>query len=142
VAGWGEDQVLAYLETRALPEAVKWVQESKKVADQFGLRLVAYEGGQHMTAIAGAENNEALTRLLHAANASPRMATLYRRYLDAWKRAGGDLFCHFNSVEPWSKWGSWGMLQYQDEDPAKSPKFLEAMRWASSQGQRVNVPRK
>src|SRR5215467_2108041 len=69
VAGWGEDQVLAYLETRALPEAVKWVQDSKKVADQFGLRLVAYEGGQHMTAIAGAENNEAITRLLHAANA-------------------------------------------------------------------------
>jgi hypothetical protein len=32
-------------------------------------------------------------------------------------------------------------MQYYDDDPAKSPKFLATMRWARSCGQTVNVPR-
>ncbi|HVK05057.1 MAG TPA: hypothetical protein VM490_16390, partial [Armatimonadaceae bacterium] len=54
----------------------------------------------------------------------------YAKYYDEWTRAGGDLFCHFSSVGEWSKWGSWGLLQYQDDDPARSPKFAATMRWA------------
>jgi hypothetical protein len=102
--------------------------------------MVAYEGGQHLLGIFGAENNEKLTRLLHAANAHPRMGQLYERFLDAWAAAGGDLFCHFNSVSSWSKWGSWGLLRDSLEDPAKSPKFMATMNWARKQGQKVRVP--
>jgi hypothetical protein len=141
VAGWTVDKVLDHLETRSLPQSVKWIQDSKRLADKFGLKLVAYEGGQHMLGIWEVQNNEAITRLLLKTNAHPRLAEIYRRYFDAWEKSGGDLFCYFTSVGVWSKFGSWGLLQYYDDDPAASPKLQAVMRWASSRGQRVSQPK-
>lgn len=140
VARWTVEQALDYMETKALPQSVHAIEESKKVADEFGLKLVAYEGGQHMVGIAGGENNDTVNRLFYAANAHKRMGDIYNKYFDAWARAGGDVFCYFSSVGNWSKWGSWGALQYYDEEPAKSPKFMSIMRWAKQCGQNVNVP--
>ena len=85
-------------------------------------------------------SNEAMTRLFHAANRDPRMGAIYQKYYDAWTAEGGDLFCYFASTGAWSKWGSWGILQWFDDDPAKSPKFMATMRWARQCGQRVNIP--
>jgi hypothetical protein len=98
---------------------------------------VAYEGGQHLVGVYGAENNERLTARLQAANRHPRMGQIYARYLAAWQRAGGDLFCHFSSVSRWSKWGSWGLLEYSDDRLADAPKFLATTRWARQLGQPV-----
>lgn len=129
VARWKVDQVLDYCEEKALPEAINWIAANKKVADQHGLKLVCYEAGQHLVGIGGAENNDALTKLLHAANAHPRMKTIYEKYLRAWTEHGGDLCCHFSSVSAWSKWGSWGAMQYADDDPARSPKYQAIIEW-------------
>ncbi|GIW87609.1 MAG: hypothetical protein KatS3mg108_1933 [Isosphaeraceae bacterium] len=141
VARWPLERLFDHLETVALPEVERWLADQKAVADRYQLPLIAYEAGQHLVGIQGAENNEDLTRLFHQANADPRMGRLYDRYFAAWERAGGDLICHFSSVAAWSKWGSWGLLQWDDEDPAESPKFMAAMRWARSRGQSVAVPR-
>jgi hypothetical protein len=137
IGHWPAAKVLRYLEERVLPRSVKWIREQKAVADRNGLALVAYEGGQHMVGARGAENNEALTQVLFAANADPKIATVYAKYLDAWRREGGGLFCHYSSVGEWSKWGSWSLLQYLDDDPARSPKYQAVMRWARSLGQTV-----
>jgi hypothetical protein len=134
------DRFLDYVETNALPECIRWMQDNKKVADQYGLKLVAYEAGQHFVGVAGGENNEALTRLLHAANAHPRMAGLYAKYFTAWEACGGDLLCHFSSVGQWSKWGSWGLLQFADDDPARAPKFGATQQWARKLGQKLRDP--
>jgi hypothetical protein len=40
-------------------------------------------------------------------------------------------------VGQWSKWGSWGLLQFADDDAAKSPKFTATMEWAKKLGQPV-----
>lgn len=132
VAGWTVDQVLDHLERHSLPETAKHIADNKTVADKYGLKLIAYEGGQHMVGIQGAENNEALTKLFHAANAHPRLEGIYDRYFAAWDQAGGGLFCYFASVGVWAKWGSWGMLQYLDDDQRASPKWRATMRWAAS----------
>jgi hypothetical protein len=63
-----------------------------------------------------------------------------QKYFNAWIEASGDLFCYFSSVGRWSKWGSWGILQHYDDDPAQSPKFTATFHWAKSQGQKVNLP--
>jgi len=140
VSAWSVDQVLDHMLKVVLPESVNMVQKQKAVADKYGLRLVAYEAGQHMVGVHGGENNEALTRLFHAANVHPRMGDIYRDYYAAWQASGGDLLCHFASVGKWNKWGSWGLLQYADEPEEKSPKFMATMSWATSCGQPVNVP--
>jgi hypothetical protein len=140
VAGWSVEQALDHLERESLPKSIRAIGATKEIADKYGLQLIAYEGGQHMVGVAGGENNEAMTRLFHAANAHPRMGQIYGKYYRAWTEAGGDLFCYFSSVGKWSKWGSWGIMQHYDDDPAKSPKFLATMRWAKQRGQPVHCP--
>lgn len=140
VASWPVERFLDYVETNALPECIRWMEEHRQVAHEHGLKLVCYEAGQHFVGVQGGENHEGLTRLLHAANGHARMADLYGRYYEAWQARDGDLLCHFSSVGQWSKWGSWGLLQYADEDPGSSPKFVATMRWARKLGQPVSVP--
>jgi hypothetical protein len=137
VENWTVDQALDYMENKSLPVSVRMMQDTKKVADEFGLRMVAYEGGQHMVGVTGGENNEKMTALFHAANAHPRMGGIYDKYFAAWTDAGGDLFAYFSSVGQWSKWGSWGVIQYYDDGPAKSPKLQALLRWAKARGQAV-----
>ena len=95
----------------------------KRLADAAGLELVAYEGGQHLVGTRGAENIQALTDRLHAANRSDRMAAAYRRHLEIWGERGGGLYCLFASVAQPSKWGSWGLLESESQDPADAPKW-------------------
>jgi hypothetical protein len=130
VAKWSVEKVLDYTEKQALPKAIEFIRAQKALANQFGLRLIAYEGGQHLVGLQQAVNNDELTQVLLAANAHPRMGEIYEPYLDAWSREGGDLFCHYSSVSRWGKFGSWGLLQFWDDDPAKSPKFMATMNWA------------
>jgi hypothetical protein len=72
VAKWSVDQVLDRVETNALPECIGWMKAQKAMADKYWLKLVCYEAGQHLVGIGGGENNEALTKLLIAANRHPR----------------------------------------------------------------------
>ncbi len=97
------------LNTTSLAESVKWIQEDKKVADAWGLPLVAYEGGQHL--VDYSQSNTALQDLFTKANHDPRMGELYTKYLNAWKDNGGQTFVTFSYVAGDSKWGYWGALQ-------------------------------
>ena len=106
-----------------------------EVVGSIGRGLVVLVG------VAGGENNQKMTALFGACNAHPRMGKIYDQYLAAWTQAGGDVFCNFSSVGRWSKWGSWGVMQHYDEDPAKAYKFLSLMRWAKRCGQEVTVPK-
>ena len=140
VAGWSLDRVFDHMENVSLPRAIRAMEATEEVAERHNLALVAYEGGQHMVGVGGGQDNETLTRLLHEANRDARMGGIYRRYYDAWQAAGGDLFCHFSSIGRWSKWGSWGLMEYYDDNPRDYPKFQATMQWAEKQGQAVNAP--
>jgi hypothetical protein len=129
VANWTVDQLLDHVENTSLPDSKRWMEDASSAAKKYGLKLLAYEGGQHLVGVGGGENNEKLTRLFAAANKSKRMGMIYTEYLKAWQEAGGDLFCHFSSVAAWSKWGNWGLLENYDEDETQSPKFMAVMRW-------------
>lgn len=96
-----------------------------KVAKDKGLQLVAYEGGQHIVGKIGLENNEKLTDFFIALNRHPEMYAVYTQLLNNWKQAGGTLFMHFVDVADPSKWGSWGALEYVDQEG--SPKYNALM---------------
>ena len=136
VADWSLNQVFAYLNNTMLPQCEAWIHSNKKVADQYGLKLVAYEAGQHLVGYAGSENNEKLTQLFLQANADARMGEVYAKSLAMWQRLGGDLICAFNSVGAWSKWGSWGLLEYHNEP---TPKFKAVIDWANARGQKMRL---
>jgi len=137
VTTWTVDQVLDEMINIRLPIAANEIMEHKQVADQYGLLLLAYEGGQHAVGVNGAENNDQLTELLTSVNRHPRMGDLYDAYYQTWQNNGGDLFMYFSSISRWNKWGCWGIMEYYNSDPKDYSKFLSTMRWAKSLGQPV-----
>ena len=100
-------------------------RDNMRVARRFGLRLVAYEGGQHLVATGANTGDQTLTDKLINANRAPAMQHLYERMFDAWYAASGnDLMVLFNSAAQPSKFGSWGLLESQEQPPERAPKYL------------------
>ena len=108
------EDVLDSLEA-ALPEALMYAQQCKDVVENYGLPLLAYEGGQHLTG-GIYHGNDTLTQLLTAANRHPRMGELYCRYYDAWYNSiEGSLFAVFASHSRYGQWGSWGIKEWYED---------------------------
>ncbi len=134
VSSWSIDTLMNELRVDMLK-----VMEKNKInqtnAQQRGLALIAYEGGQHLAGHGGVENNTALTNKFHTANRDPRMGELYSDYLVKWRNQGGQMFALFNSCEAYSKWGSWGLIEYTDVPRGDSPKFEAVRRFVSDNHQ-------
>lgn len=123
------EQVVTTLSSSAITEAVGWTHDQAAVAEANGLRLICYEGGQHFVGILGAESNATLTSVLHAANRDPRMQDRYREYLTALEQEGVDLFVNFTHIGEWSQWGSWGVLEDQQQAATDAPKWRALIAW-------------
>ena len=72
------------------------------------------------------EKAEAETTLLAG---HPRMKQLYLDYLAGWKQSGGTLMAVFSSMGTYSKWGSWGLLEYHGQPPAEAPKYQAVLEF-------------
>jgi len=114
----------------------KMIEDNKKTnatyaaeAKKRGLKLMAYESGQHLVGYGGAENNEKLMSLFHNANRHPKMRELYLEDLKNWQEVGGSTFCVFSSVGKYSKWGSWGVLEWSDQKEDTAPKMMALREW-------------
>lgn len=129
VADWSIEQVINHLNHNILPKTIQEIREHKRIAEEFGLELVAYEAGQHLTGIQGAENNQRLIELFKQVNGSPQMGELYSRYLEAWKTEGGGLICMFSSTSRWTKWGMWGLLESWHQQIEDIPKAKATFDW-------------
>lgn len=99
------------------------VREYAAVAKKRGLKLMAYEAGQHLAGHGGAENNVKLMELFHAVNRHSGMKDLYLADMRQWFDASGDVLCLFSSVGRYSKWGSWGLLEHGDQNELTAPKM-------------------
>ena len=130
VIALGVDGMLKKLEKEILPETIDAIKKQKEVADRYGLKLVCYEAGQHLVGLWGANDSEELNRILMSVNRSERMGELYDRYYRAWEELGGGTLCHFSSVGKWTKWGSWGLIEYATEMPEDSPKYRVTLEYA------------
>jgi hypothetical protein len=94
-----------------LAEAGNWITQNAAVADNHHLTLVAYEGGQHLVGTGSNINNAVLTQKLIAANRDSAMQALYCDYLDLWYQNTTTLFCHYASIQRYSPYGSWGLME-------------------------------
>lgn len=112
-----------------IKENEQTIARQAELANRQGLDLIAYEGGQHLVGYHGAENNQALERLFHAANRHPGMRQLYLDYLAGWKRHGGKLLVVFSSVGKYSKWGSWGLMEYHGQPLSEAPKYQAVLQF-------------
>jgi hypothetical protein len=134
IDGWGPERLLDALEDE-VTELLPKIRLAAHAAQSRGMELLAYEAGQHLAGRGGRQNDAALTSLFLATNRHPRMKPLYQRYLRGWQRNGGGLMMLFSFVSKPSKWGSWGLLEWQDQPRMQAPKWdavLELVSEASS----------
>ena len=88
------------------------------IAKEWGLDLVAYEGGTHVVASYENHDDDTLNDFLIYFNYTPEMAALYDQVFEGWKAVDAGVFAAFLDVERPSKYGSWGHLRYLgDQNP-------------------------
>lgn len=121
----------------ALQEAYERMEAYVDLAQQQGLQLFAYEGGQHLVGHGEVKNNQTITDLFIAANRDPRMGDLYREYLTSWNEVGGDLFLNYKDISKPNKWGSWGILENALQE--SSPKY-DAVMELTGNSKQINEP--
>ncbi|WP_445926099.1 hypothetical protein [Leptodesmis sp.] len=121
-----------------IPTEIKQMFDSNYaiVTKRYGLDLLAYEGGSHLTSYQFSADQQAqMHDLFLAVNQSSRMRDLYKAYLDQWQQSGGILFNQFVDVNASTKWGYWGVLEYQNQDINTAPKYLGLMDFIQAQSQ-------
>jgi hypothetical protein len=130
----GQELRLSSLSGGAIEAAMDVVDQNREVAVARNLRLISYEGGQHLAPVFPLDDNETIGDMLIAANRDARMEQLYLDYLAAWRARGGELFVHYQDVYlPSSRFGSWGALEYVGQPAADTHKYRALQRYIDTQ---------
>ena len=123
-----QDQIIDQILNHLRNGMKQYVKNNYNQAEQYGLKFFAYEGGAGLVSSSmPADKEPQVTALFEAVNRNPRMKDVYVEYLNMWKASGGRLFNQFVDVGAYSKFGSWGALEYQNQDPNTAPKYLGLM---------------
>ncbi|MEE9350845.1 MAG: hypothetical protein V3U78_01190, partial [Thiotrichaceae bacterium] len=111
----------------SIDNTLKFVKQQAGIAKNYGVRLVAYEGGQHLVHSKTHSLKEGANPHLLKANKHPLMAQAYYRLLNGWKKAGGSLFVAFSAPRPSTWHGSWGVKEHINEPNHLAPKYRALM---------------
>lgn len=116
----------------AIPNLLENLANQRAQAESFGLRLTAYEGGQHMHhsfAIEGLTEAEAerLGDFVGGFVRSPEMVALYTQLWEGWQEVGQGPFMQFTETSLPSRYGSWGLLAFPEDDNPRA-RFVKALQ--------------
>jgi hypothetical protein len=126
------DEILQTISPAEINNVRGNVISQKAAADTQGSRLVCYEAGQGFVGVGEAVNDDTLTNILTSANRDQRMYDRYIEYLNMLKANGVDMCGNFSFVGAPSKWGSWGVLEYQDQPIDQAPKYRALVNWINA----------
>lgn len=114
----GEGGLTAFFQDRlpqAMDDRIASARQQRDLAKRYGLRYIAYEAGQHVTASSDVD-------LLLQIQRDPRMGQLYTRYLNYWRNEFGDLMVLFVDYSPTNQYGGWGLQEYIGQPLSEAPK--------------------
>jgi len=92
-------------------------EKHRKLADSAGLKLIAYEGGQHVLKKAKVINRD------------PAMFTLYQEYLRVMS-LHLVVFCHYAHVGQAGDGGAWGCIEHTGDPLVEAPKYRALAEWS------------
>jgi hypothetical protein len=106
-----------------------YVDSSKKLANKYGLELLAYEAGQHLIRYDPPHTvkDPAVLNMFMRAQKDPRMQEAYHRYLTGWAQHGGGLLMHFYGVGELTRKNFFSMLDYAGQ--ISTPKYAALMQY-------------
>ncbi len=119
-------------EIYSIPGVVKLISKQAKIADSYGVDLIAYEGGQHLVDWKSRSIHKNPTKLFIQANRDWRMAKAYKDFFRGWKQAGGKLFVNFSAPRTSQWFGSWGTKEYLNQPLSKAPKHRAILQFIKS----------
>lgn len=96
-------------------EQLKTQEQLNAIAAYPWIELAAYESGQHLVGVGTWANNTDLTSLLIEANRHPGMYDASFEDITGWRASGAGLMCAFSACRTPTQWGSWGILEFQDQ---------------------------
>jgi hypothetical protein len=114
---------------RSLPKIMHELEKHAKLAKEFGISLIAYEGGQGLVDWAAKDYTKHPNPLFFAANRDPRMAELYLDLYKQWREIGGDLFVAFSAPRTCNAHGCWGLKEYIRQDVGDAPKLEATLKY-------------
>ncbi len=119
-----------------IEEMMRYVREVVAEANKYGIDVVAYEGGNHMSpqfyywpTNSFYQNDKLLVDKLVWINRQPEMADIYKQYMDAWRGTGAKLHMTFMSSGAYTRYGSWGLLEYGTQTMAEAHKYRGLTEW-------------
>lgn len=121
-------------DTDSVSSITQLISNQVTIANQFGVDLYAYEGGQHLKVNFGdpeisQAKKDSLQDLFTAANKDPRMGELYIKLLSEWKQRGGKQFMLFTSPQSFNRFGFFGIKEHINQARSDAPKYDAAMRF-------------
>ena len=130
VSSWLTARLMDPSYDQSIPVIAGWLKSNRDVARQYGLKLLAYEGGQHLLqgfGISGmTEQDQAtLTTFLSAYVRSPAMADLYDILWTTWGGLGDGPFMQFTDVDQASKWGAWGLYAALGDHTPRADQLMD-----------------
>lgn len=90
----------------------------RQIADAAGMKLIAYEGGQHVT------------RDAQGINRDPAMHAIYTEYLTEMNKHY-TLFVHYAHVGQAGKGGAWGAIEFTGQPLDQAHKYRALAEWGS-----------
>ncbi|SEJ77962.1 Ca2+-binding protein, RTX toxin-related [Pseudooceanicola nitratireducens] len=109
----------------SIPAKLELLKDANDIIESYGLKMVAYEGGQHVHhsfAVRGLTDTDisVLTDFMIDFVRSEEMANLYQALWDGWAEISENPFMQFGDVQSTSKTGSWGLYTSLDDSTPRS----------------------
>lgn len=113
------DSIMTTILPAKVNETLDLAAQQKAIAQNYNLRYVTYEGGQHVVL----PNNQALLAQIER---DPRMYDVYRSFIGGWQTRVGDTLNLFALTSPISPYGAWGLSEYAGQPLTETPKMRAA----------------
>ncbi|WP_044033617.1 hypothetical protein [Roseobacter denitrificans] len=130
---WLADKLMDPAYKGSIPQIADVLATTAALAEEHGLKLSAYEGGQHVHhAFAvrdlSSEDVAAMQDFMVDFVRSEQMGELYRELWDVWAEYGDGPFMQFGDVGSPSKWGSWSLYAGLEDSTPRSEAIEELNR--------------
>jgi len=129
------------VDVKSLEGTINAVKNQLTITNQYNLKLISYEGGQHLvTGVLGAipdADKPRFRKLFNDANRDPRMKERYIRFLNGWKdlsNEGTALFTLYTMPQSYYRFGNFGLKEHLNKSRAESPKFDGVMTFQEAVG--------
>jgi len=114
---------------RSLPKIMHELKQHAKLAKEFGVSLVAYEGGQGLVDWAARDYLQHPNPLFYAANRDTRMNDLYQKLYQQWRDLGAGLFVAFSAPRSCNWSGCWGLKEHIKQAVEDAPKLQASLNF-------------